>query len=261
MRHQCHLPMCNWQSRGVARSMLVAGSTGSRVSRCASGLVRSTHALIQSIACLHAHMMIEFSKYQPHATWSAHLLPCWTWYWVHNLGSSLYSLPNTMLNGISWDDCKPVLTPNEPQIDLQNSSDTPLVYISLKQIVGSIMWIAMYTRLEIMQPMAYLAQVCTCYVRTRFWTHSGLWSICIWPCARGLYSGEVGWLEELIWLGLRGFAFTVTRIWRWDLLMESRTVGLNINYFLKEFKQIITSISIHMNNKGAMYIASHLATN
>lgn len=36
---------------------------------------------------------------------------------------------------------------------------------------------------------------------------------------------------------------------------------LNIYHFLKELMQVITTISTHMVNQGAMYTASNLVTN
>lgn len=65
-------------------------------------------------------------------------------------------------------DHKSVLTHMVVLANLQKSPDLPQAAIPFKQLVGLLLCIARHTHPAVMQPVAYLAQFCTCHARNHF---------------------------------------------------------------------------------------------
>lgn len=65
-------------------------------------------------------------------------------------------------------ECKPMLTPVAAHINLWKSADSPQVRIPVRQLVGSLFWIARRAHSEMMQRVVSMAHFCACYSRDHF---------------------------------------------------------------------------------------------
>mmetsp|Transcript_43485 Transcript_43485/g.81431 ORF Transcript_43485/g.81431 Transcript_43485/m.81431 type:complete len:398 (+) Transcript_43485:385-1578(+) len=195
-------------------------------------------------------------------------------------------------------DCKSVLTPMSAHLDLQKGEDAPAATIPFRQLVGALLWIGRHTHPEIMQPVVYLAQFCTCYGRDHFLaalrilkylctvqgrklTFRGgyehplpenqarltIYSDSDWAMGstdRKSYSGNtvfingdlVGWYTHK-----QPIVATSSTEAEYVAVSDACKDGLSLYYFLGEFVQVLTPITIYMDNQGAMFMASNLVTN
>lgn len=58
-------------------------------------------------------------------------------------------------------DSKTFRTPMSAHLDLIRIAYTPADFIHFRQLVDALQWIGMHTHLDIMHPVAFLAQLCT----------------------------------------------------------------------------------------------------
>jgi len=194
--------------------------------------------------------------------------------------------------------CKSVLTPMSAHLDLAKGANTLVASIPFRQLVGALLWIGRHTHPEVMRPVVFLAQFCTCCDRNHFLTalriikylcavqdrkltYKGgrdsplpgtqtrltVYSDSDWAMGstdRKSYSGNVIYMNgDLVGWYIHKQPIVAASSTDAEYVAESGAYkdGLSLYYFLGEFVLMLTPTTIYMDNQGAMFMASNLVTN